>query len=166
VQILDLRIVSELLEWPSQLPHYLRRRLSLNESEVVEAHDEVDWLAQYLRGGLYFDEVVEARQLSRVSVVGADEVDAYYAFQSGERQKPVKKPRAPMPDRFRQMVTELEGRGWGYTAVSAILLYCGWKTKKLIDKSILTLRSRSQRDGKVHNASVEWDDRWGALGSR
>jgi len=48
VSFFDLIVICEMIEFPSQLIHYLVRRLKLNELDNITAHDELDWFGNYI----------------------------------------------------------------------------------------------------------------------
>jgi hypothetical protein len=51
----ELDLVTQTIEWPAQLIHFLRRRSRLNEIGGLAATDEIDWWMHYLSFGLYFE---------------------------------------------------------------------------------------------------------------
>jgi hypothetical protein len=159
VHLLDLRVVCELIEFPSQFVHYLQRRLRLNELKEVVAHDELDWLGNYLRQGLYFDKFLVDKKPDRLSVGShTTEIDSYYMYLAGGRKTPASKPRQPMPDGFRHLLEELEeNNGEGYVAVAMSLLELGGRERKLLAKHMVRCREQSKRDRKVHDFSLDFD---------
>ncbi|MFZ1060710.1 MAG: hypothetical protein WAP47_16100, partial [Candidatus Rokuibacteriota bacterium] len=156
VQILDLRVISELTEFPSQLVHYLKRRLRLHEIGKLEAHDELDWFGHYLRHGLYFEDQASSTGPTRIGLQSyTTEMDSYYLYVTGDRTSPVPMPRQPMPDLIRRILQELEDHdGEGYVMVSTSLLELGWKERKQVAKYFDIIRSRSARDGKIHDFTL------------
>jgi len=162
VQLLDLRVISELTEFPSQFVHYLQRRLRLNDLKKIAAHDELDWFGNYVSEGLYFDNVLAEKKADLLTLASyTTAIDAYYMHQAGIRKAPAPKPRQPMPEVFRQLLTELEKNdGEGYVSVATTLLDLGGKERKLVAKHIVRCRVQSVRDRKMHDFSLEFAD-WG-----
>jgi hypothetical protein len=59
LSLTDLFAVTDVLQGP-ELVHYLMRRLRLEGEGRVSAHDELDWLGNYISDGLYFDDHFES----------------------------------------------------------------------------------------------------------
>lgn len=156
VQILDLRVISELIEFPSQFVHYLIRRLRLNQLAKITAHDELDWFGHYLSEGLYFDWFFRETNAGGLRLqTYTTEIDDYYLYTTGQRQTPAPKPRQPMPDLYRELLREIEEKdGDGYVLVSTTLLELGWPERKQIAKYLQLTRERARRDGKIHDFTL------------
>ncbi len=156
VQLLDLKVIAELIEFPSQLVHYLSRRLRVNDVGRIGAHDELDWFGSYLHQGLYFDDMLASGEVDMVQLQGfTDAIDAYYWYQTGQRRTPAPKPAQPMPDVFRQLIRELEEMdGVGYSTVVAALLDPGWSSRQEIAKQLATVADRAEERGKTQTVTL------------
>jgi len=159
VYLLDLRVISELIEFPAQLVHFLKRRLRLNMLGKVHASDELDWLGHYLREGLYFEDVLKTDAKARPDQIAlmsyTMDMDDYYLFETGQRKTPAPKPSQPILYRLRQIIQELEAQHHaGYVGVVCALLDPNWKTRKQFCKWFDKARQRSQRDGRQHDFSM------------
>ena len=64
----DLRVISELIEFPSEFFHYLQKRIRLNEFPQFSSSDELEIFMFYLHRGLHFDE----EKLSKLEMFLAD----------------------------------------------------------------------------------------------
>lgn len=162
VYLLDLRVICELTAFPSQLVHYLMRRLRLNELQIVAAVDELDWFGHYFLEGLYFEEVKESGlgwvQLSSYTT----KLDDYYMYVTGQRKTPAPKPTQPMPDGFREVLAELEGsHRRGYLTAALMLLDMSGKDRKRFGKYVKRSRKRAKRDGGFHDFSLGWEGHGG-----
>ena len=82
VQILDLHVISELVEFPSQLIHYLKRRLRLNEVGRIVAHDELDWFGHYLSEGLYFEDHLKGIKPDRLRLLTIQRISIHITSMS------------------------------------------------------------------------------------
>ena len=99
VSLTDLRVISELVEFPSQFIHYLTRRLRINELGRVQAFDELDWFGTYLQDGLYFEDMLEEEDAPDMIFLqpATTDFDDYYFYITGERKTPAPRPTQPMP---------------------------------------------------------------------
>jgi len=159
VYLLDLKVIREFIEFPSQFIHYLNRRLRINELANIEAHDELDWLGYYFLEGLYFEDVsksgVDRFQLLSYTTA----MDDYFMHQTGERITPAPKPHQQMPELFKQIVLELEEKHpIGYSKIVCILLDMDSKTRKEFTRLFDRRRRDTNRDGKMHDFSFTFPD--------
>ncbi|MGO8928195.1 MAG: hypothetical protein ACLQU3_15100 [Limisphaerales bacterium] len=159
VPLLDLRIIAETVEFPSQLIHYLGRRLLINQNEQMEAHDEVDWWGHYLAEGLLFDKA-NNRQVTRIQVMSfTGDFDKYYLHQLGERKTPSPKPRQQMPQFFRQMVLSIENSDRkGRVAVICDLLDMDGKTRQKFASTMEQCHERCETQGRIRDFTMVFND--------
>jgi hypothetical protein len=61
VSLVDLIVICDFLE-DGQMAQYLLRRQRLERDGRVTAHDELDWLGNYIREGLHFEDILDARR--------------------------------------------------------------------------------------------------------
>jgi hypothetical protein len=152
VYLLDLKVIAELIEFPSQFIHYLNRRLRINELANIEAYDELDWLGYYFLEGLYFEEIAKSGidQFRLLSYTTA--IDEYFMYQTGERATPTPKPHQPMPELFKQIILELEDKHpLGYSEIICILLDMDSKTRNKFTKWFERSRQKTKQYGKMHD---------------
>lgn len=159
VYLLDLKVIKELIEFPSQFIHYLNRRLRINELANIEAYDELDWLGYYFLEGLYFEDVsksgVDRFQLLSYTTA----MDDYFMYKMGERTTPAPKPHQPMPELFRQIILELEEKHpQGYSEIICALLDMDSKTRKKFTKWFKRSRHGTKQDGKMHDFTFVFSD--------
>ncbi len=98
VSLTDLRVISELVEFPSQFVHYLIRRLRINEHGRAQTYDELDWFGTYLQNGLYFEDMLDEQDAPDMIYVqpATTHFDDYYFYLTGQRKTPVSKPTQPI----------------------------------------------------------------------
>lgn len=159
VYLLDLKVIRELIEFPSQFIHYLKRRLRINELANIEAYDELDWLGYYFLEGLYFEDVsksgVDRFQLLSYTTA----MDDYFMYQTGERITPAPKPHQQMPELFKQIIFELEEKHpKGYSEIVCVLLDMDSKTRKKFAKWFERSRRNTRQDGKMHDFTFPFPD--------
>ena len=155
IYLLDLKVIRELIEFPSQFIHYLNRRLRINELANIEAYDELDWLGYYFLEGLYFEEVTKSGvdKLRLLSYTTA--MDDYFMYQTGERVTPTPKPSQSMPELFKQIILELEDRHpLGYSEIIRPLLDMDFQTRSRFAKWFERSRRKTKQDGKMHDFTL------------
>lgn len=155
VSLLDLKVISEIVEFPTQFLHYLSRRVSMNEREVVHAHDELDYLIHYMEEGLDFSEQIEMG-LEKFGLMSyTTPLDDYYAYSTGLRKKFAPKPSYKMPDLFRELVLNLDkAKGDGYTEPIMLLLDMTEASKERLIETYKTQRKLALEDGKAHDFTI------------
>jgi hypothetical protein len=152
-----LRVITELNEFPTQLVHYLTRRLRLNDFTKLEAHDELDWFGLYLSNGLYFE---NDKRFEDADFVHFDSFttsfDDYYLYEAGIRQKPASKPVQPMPKLFRDIILELDSRHNSQGHSEAVLQLLDWndKSRKEFIKLFKRIRELTAHDGNPHDFTI------------
>jgi hypothetical protein len=151
-----LRVISEVNEFPTQLIHYLNRRLRLNDFKKFHAHDELDWFGLYLNSGLYYEQNEEIEQVGWVSVTSqTDQFDAFYAHKLGIRRKKAPQPRQRMPHLFRQLILELDALpNPGHSEVILSLLEWSSDARKSFIINFESIRRRTRKDGQVHDFTL------------
>lgn len=160
IPITDLRVICELVEFPSQLVHYMRRRLRLSELGLtVRATDELDYFGHYLTEGLYFEEVSESEMpvLQLLSYTG--QFDEYYMAEMGQRTKPTPRPRQKMLPEFRKLIMSLEdAHPPGYVTVVCALLDLDAKTRRMVVKQLAKRAAAAKKDGGIHDFTFFFED--------
>lgn len=159
VPLLDLRIIAETVEFPSQLIHFLGRRLPINQDKRIEAHDEVDWWGCYLDKGLLFDEATNP-ELTRIQLLSfTGEFDKYYAHQRGERKTDSPKPRQSMPDLFRRVVLDIDRSGKkGRTEVICNLLDMGGGAREQFAATMEQCHRRCQTERRIRDFTMVFNE--------
>ncbi|MDD5510538.1 MAG: hypothetical protein PHI12_07005 [Dehalococcoidales bacterium] len=155
VYLLDLKVIAELIEFPSQFIHYLNQRLRINELANIEAFDELDWLGYYLHEGLYFEDLQESGIDHFQLLSYTTDMDSYFMYKTGERTTPAPKPTQCMPQTFRKMILELDSKHpLGYCRIINVLLNISFDTRKKIAKWFERARHSSERDGRIHDFTI------------
>lgn len=84
VYVNDLRIISELIESPSEFILYIERRLELNNLKIVYAPDEIDYFGYFLDSGFNFSEKIYEND-NNVLIGYGQKIDDYYYHKFGLR---------------------------------------------------------------------------------
>jgi hypothetical protein len=157
VSLADLRVISEMIEFPSQLIHYLERRKAINEIARITAHDELDWLGHYLKEGLYFDDIFEREDAPSIFNLlhYSQDFDNYYLYETGQRHSHVEKPRQPMPAICRQLLNELEANHpLGYSRACGAILDLSGEAREQLALAIHSQKRRTKADNGLHDFTM------------
>ncbi len=83
VFINDLRVISELVETPSEFLVFLKRRIRTNDYPQFRTVDELDFLMYFFNEGLYFEDDY-LKDVDVLHLTGyTDELDLYYEYLRG-----------------------------------------------------------------------------------
>lgn len=153
VSLHELEIICEISQRPAELVHYTMRRRRLNERRDAWAVDELDYFMHYLLAGLYWEGDIRGAPVRLLS--HTDDLDAYYAYIKGQRQKKAKR---PGPGHSRQVEHLLECladlQTPGAITASVAILDVDKPVRDRIAGFLKSLRRRSAQDGKPHDASL------------
>lgn len=161
VCLTDLRVISEVIEFPSQLIHYLTRRHRLNELGRIETHDELDWLGHYLCEGLYFEDILADQDESSVVrlLSYTTDLDNYYLYTTGQRKTPAPKPTQPMPEVMRHILTELEAHHPdGYLDAACLLLDMGSDSREAFVEHVIRQRELALQEEDSRDFSMVFSE--------
>ncbi len=161
VTLANLRVICELNEFSSQLVHYIKRRLHLNELGWVNAHDELDWFGHYLLEGLYFDSLKKNPEEKFIyNLLSYSWIfDDYYYYVTGQRKKTVDRPTQKMPPIMREVLAELDRKhDEGYLMVACCLLDMSSESRKEWTDTALKLRQQTKVDREIHSITMPFTD--------
>lgn len=154
----NLRVIAEMNEFPTQLIHYLTRRLRINDFKKFYAGDELDWFGLYLSRGLYFEKDSRFDEADFVMFDGSfsSDFDAYYFHKEGVRTKPTKKPVQPMPKLLRRMILELDAHPEPNGHSEAIIRLLNWddKGREQLVAGIGEIRKRARVKRRIHDFTM------------
>ncbi len=161
VSLMDLKVISEIVEFSSQFVHYIQRRLHLIELGWVNAHDELDWFGHYLLEGLYFDNLKENKEENFIyNLLSYSWIfDDYYFYVTGQRQTPVDKPIQKMPKLMREILGELDRHhDYGYLKTACSLMDMSSESRTDLIKACEKLRKKTQKDREIHSITLTFND--------
>ncbi|MEW6672144.1 MAG: SEC-C metal-binding domain-containing protein [Thermodesulfobacteriota bacterium] len=158
VFINDLRIISDLIEFPSQFLHFLQRRIRANDYPQFRAADELDFFMFYINEGLYFEDGVLKNINSFTPHGYTESLDRYYDYIAG-RVSSGEKPTYNIPGDYRKLIAEIEATAkHGFTRVSTTLLSFDWNVQRQIIESLAKLQSEVEQDGRSHDMTMLLND--------
>ncbi len=148
VFINDLRVISELIEFPSEFLLFLQRRIKANEFPQFYTTDELDFLMFYFREGLYFEDGILQNLDRYIPSAYTEDLDKYYDYIAG-RVSSGKKPRLRISEEYKNIITELEATGKDrFTKVTTILLGFDSKTQRAVLNNLKKIQEISKRDNR------------------
>lgn len=161
VSLTNLRVISEIIEFPAQFIHYLSRRLRLNEIARVRAIEELDWLGHYLAEGLYFEDLPSDPDYRPNVSIGnySTKLDDYFFYITGLRRTPAEKPSQAIPDLLKEILIDMESiRPPGYIEASTSLLDMGSDSRDDFCAAMIEQRNASSNDREPHDFSFLFFD--------
>lgn len=154
----DLRVISELIEFPSEFLHFLQRRIKANDYPQFYTMDELDFLMFYFYEGLYFDEGVLQNLNLYIPHAYTEDLDRYYDYIAG-RVSSGKKPRLKISEEYKDLITELESTGkYRFTKVTTTLLSFDSETQQSILDNLKEARETSEKDGQDHDFTMYFNE--------
>jgi len=158
VFINDLRIISELIEFPSEFLHFLQRRIKINDYPQFYTTDELDFLMVYFREGLYFKDGILQNLDRYIPNAYTEDLNKYYDFISG-RISSGKKPGLRILKEYKNLITELESTNKEhFTKVTTTLLNCDGETQKAIIDNLNKVLYISKRDNRDDDFTMFFND--------
>jgi len=150
----NLDIITQLLDSPATFLHYLNRRLTTEKTAFDLKADELGLLGFYLAQGMHFDSE-EFQGMTAVGLSGfSEEIDEYVHRKYDEHEQ-VRRPQAPMPPRFSDLIRDIESLQSMYRTDCAIaLLDMNGKARSKILEVIDAAKSATRADGEQHSISM------------
>jgi hypothetical protein len=162
VSLTDLMAVVDLLDG-AQLIHYLVRRQRLERFGRVEAHDELDWVGNYIFEGLFFDRFLlgeDAFDRFRLNTY-TEKIDSWYFSRAGETSVEVPKPMQDLPPDLRALITRLESERPSHWTLASIAFLDGDDESRIMWHNLIAhVREKTAVEG-WSNASQVFNDRYG-----
>jgi hypothetical protein len=154
VFINDLRIMSELIESPSEFILFLQRRFATNATPYA-AHDELDLLCKFLADGLYH-EPAELKGVTRLALHGyTDMLDRWYIGRPHGLE--VERPARALPPAVRALARAIEATNKPYRTLAAVrLVELDQAGCDHIQSSLEMLRRLCADDGREHDVSMQF----------
>jgi hypothetical protein len=178
----DLATVSMVLDRPSELLLYIRRRAASGVSRHFRAVDELDLFMLFLRGGLYVEpdpdlmhrlypatdpptardyrRFAEDNQMTRVATF-TDPLDACMYANEGHARPAVKPTFQAHKWAFDLLDFLADGRRPGWFRFGADLLSLSVETQSRLASSVKSIVRRTRTDGRMHSLAQAFAGDWG-----
>lgn len=156
VNINDLKIISDFIQFPAQFLHYLKKRVELANKDFsshpeVYTTDELDLLGDYLEGNLYFEDYKE------YSSIMLDDYSPYFNeyYNSREFGISIDKIGQKFDDAFIEIIDNLESnKEHGYSEVVTKLLDLSSEGRGQLIEYIYLVTKKTIYDGLEHDATL------------
>ena len=150
----DLRVISEIVDSPSEFLLYLDRRIQANDVPEFGVFDELDYLMHFLKHGLFLEKLDRGENLHYGLTGYTEDLDRYYDFIAG-RVSSGEKPRLAIPDKMRVFVRQVEQCGSpGYSGVGARLLMYDYDEQVRVWNHIDRIVATCVADGRDHDITL------------
>jgi len=147
VDLTDLEVFAELLDFPSEFIHFLKNRLNTASQGKIVAADELDWLGCYLSNGLNFE--FKEADWALLDTTFTEDIDAYYMFEYGAREAPASEPEQPLPTPLREIIGEIEqSDASGFYGVTEVILDFPQQKRQQVAERILSAREKAAGEGE------------------
>jgi hypothetical protein len=157
VSLHELEIICEVSARPAEFVHYTMRRQRLDTRRDAWALDELDYFMHYVLSGLYWEGEVAGVPIRLLS--HTDDLDAYYAYATGHRQKKAKRPAPKHKSDVEQLLTCLDGLDMpGRLDAALAILDVDVPFRERITGDLRRLRQESAADGALHDRSYLFGD--------
>lgn len=149
----DLRVISEIVEFPSEFISFLQHRIRANDFPQFLSIDELDFFMFYLKEGLYFENG-NLKNIDRFSPNGyTEDLDRYYDFIAG-RVSSGDKPKIEISDDFINLIKKIEAsKKLGFSQLTTNLLGIDNQSQEEILKAIKYLQNKTKVDNKTTDAT-------------
>lgn len=144
----DLRVIAELIEFPSEFFHFLQKRIRLNEFPQFSSSDELEIFMFYLHRGLHFDEEKLTKLDMFLPTGFTEDLDRYYNYLLGIGRE-ASKPSLNISEPLKDFIMAVEGTGKAYRTniVNTLLNFDGPGQEDTIEKLVeLAERCRERRE--------------------
>ncbi len=124
VYLNDLKIISEIIDSPTEFILYLERRIKFNDYPQIHSAEEIDIFGHFLSNGLYYDDIDFPKEnYSMVTTGFCEEIDQYYFAKEGILDKKVSKPSFINKSPLKPLILKLEeSKIDNFSIVSKLLL--------------------------------------------
>lgn len=151
VYLNDLRIISEIIDSPSEFLLYLDRRIKYNDFPQIKMAEELDIFGYFLKEGLYFEDINFPSENFMLSIDSSysKNIDLYYYWKEGTLKKEQVKPAFydECKDNIKFLVKEIENiKTSGFTELTKFLLGLNCDTQSFIKKQISLIRKSQRTD--------------------
>jgi len=151
VFINDLRVISEIIEFPSEFLHFLQGRIRANNYPQFYPMDELVFLMFYFKKGLYFGNGV-LKNVAKYTPLGyTEELNRHYDYLASSVSSG-RKPYLKIPREYKDFIRKIELTGKdGFTEVTLTLLNVDSKTRQMILGNLRKIKDAFKRDGRPHD---------------
>lgn len=146
----DLRVISELIEFPTEFLLFLQRRIRANDYSQFDSFDELDFLMFFFYEGLYFEDGILEKTDVFIPHAYTEDLDRYYDYIGG-RVSSGNKPQLKTSELYKNLINKIESiRKEKFTKVTTTLLGFDSETQE----EILNFINFSRTDRMDHDFTL------------
>ncbi len=151
VYINDLRIISEIIESPTEFLLYLERRIKINDYPQIKTMEEINIFGLFLHNGLYFDDIDFPKNNYMMTVSSFSEpIDEYYLSKEGILEKKVKKPSYIKKCKTNKIVQKIENiKQDKFSTISKLLLSYDEQHQAEIERQAINILNKKRRNFSI-----------------
>lgn len=154
----DLRVVSEIVEFPSEFISFLQHRIRANDFPQFRSIDELDFFMFFLKEGLYFEDG-NLKKVDRFTPTGyTEDLDRYYDYIGG-RVSSGGKPKISIDDDFIEFIKDIEKTNkLGFTQLTTCLLSINVDSQRELLKLVEFTKNKSAKENKTVDGSISFKE--------
>lgn len=163
VSISDLDIIAEMIEFPTELLHYMDRRLKMQQDPRFLFYDELDVFGCYQQQRLYFDTPEFKKSAGNLMLGFSEEIDNYIHSTETSGNTSLIKPKLHIPLNIIPIIKSVESSNQlGRFDFTLALLDFSAVTLEQLLQYVEQANSLTIADGNLHSVSTQSHD--GSLG--
>lgn len=183
VSLHDLRVITKVLDSPSELLLYIRRRTDTAVAQLYRGSDELDLFMLAMNGGLYVEpdpdkikrdhptvppiknhqrKAFQDDQRPTLVSTFTDPLDAWMYHQEGQSHEPVEKPVMTSHPRIKELVQFMTTRrAPGWLRIGADLLSLSGDAQQRLASGMKRICQATKQDHQPHDMSIGCAGAWG-----
>jgi hypothetical protein len=157
VNLYDLMVITDMLEGPSFLIHFLMRRNEFFKAKKMTMTDELDILIYYLQDGLHYDDLISDPTMDRYEFSSQSHlINDYYFYQAGMSPKKAGKPQHYAIHTVKTLVRSIDALTGlkRRTDFTIALLALDTKSQKSFAEHLLKYKKQFKKDKEIHDFSL------------
>jgi hypothetical protein len=155
----DLRIISEIIDSPSEFLIYIERRIKFNDYPQIKMAEEIDIFGYFLSEGLYFDDIEfpENGFMLNVDSSFSKDIDLYYHWKEGVLDEVQEKPTffKGCENNIKFLIKKIEElKKENFSILTKFLINYDCYTQNLIVEQINLIKKKQRTDFHFYNEEL------------
>lgn len=155
----DLRIISEIIDSPSEFLIYIERRIKFNDYPQIKMAEEIDIFGYFLSEGLYFDDIEfpENGFMLNVDSSFSKDIDLYYHWKEGVLDEVREKPTffKGCENNIKFLIKKIEElKKENFSILTKFLINYDCYTQNLIVEQINLIKKKQRTDFHFYNEEL------------
>lgn len=159
ISIYDLIVISDHIEEPVLLLHYIKKREEFLNREIMWAFDEMDLLIFYLHNRMYLERLISEGEKEKVNRIyygmETDSINNYYMHKYLHKAENPPKVKPNIPAQTMSLIRSiLNTSSPNKTSVILKMLSMGPNSEKTFLNNISKIKAAFNKDNSVHDCSI------------